>query len=143
MKKRSQLTPRAARTLTAAAEIILPGGGAIPFGHADIDIHGFVNDYLTVVPLDVSRLVRFILFFLEYGAFLFALSPSRFSKMTPARRMAALDGIRTSRLFFLRGFFILLSSVILIPFYRDTRVMDAIGYRGYKPNSNKVDLEQA
>lgn len=131
------------RTLTAAAEIILPMGGAIPFGHEDIDIQGFVNDYLEVVPLDVNRLMRFILLFLEYGAFLFALRPSRFSQMAQAHRVVALDGIRTSRLFFLRGFFILLSSVILIPFYRDTRVMDAIGYRGYKPNCNKVDLENA
>lgn len=143
MKKRNPLTPREARTLTAAAEIILPTGGAIPFGHTDIDIHGFVNDYLAVVPLDVSRLMRFILLFLEYGACMFALRPARFSNMAHAHRVRALDGIRTSRLFFLRGFFILLSSVILIPFYRDTRVMDAIGYRGYKPNSNKVDLENA
>ncbi len=143
MKKRNPLTPREARTLAAAAEIILPTGGAIPFGHTDIDILDFVNDYLTVVPLDVNRLLRFILLFLEYTAFLFAFHPSRFSKMAIEDRQQALDRMRTSRVFFLRGFFILLSSVILIPFYRDTRVMDAIGYRGYKPNVNKVALEKA
>lgn len=132
------LSPRELRTLDAAAECILPMGGPFPLGHRDVDYRGFVaGEFLANVPREVAQLAHVILFFVEYCAWIFARRPGRFSRMPLAAREAALDRIRGSRLFFVRGFFILLSTMLLVPFYNDARVMDAVGYTGYKPGANK------
>lgn len=133
-----KLSPREKRTLDAAAECMLPGGGPFALGHLDVDYLGFIEtEYLAHVPREVAQLAHVILFFVEYFAWWFARYPARFSRMPIARREKALDRVRGSRLFFLRGFFILLSNMLLVPFYRDPRVMDAVGYAGYKADMNK------
>lgn len=132
------LSARERRTLSAAAECMLPEGGSFALGHRDVDyLHFIEHEYLANVPREVAQLAHVILFFLEYFAWWFARFPARFSRMAPARRERALDRLRGSRLFFLRGFFILLSNMLLVPFYRDPRVMDAVGYAGYKADVNK------
>lgn len=133
-----KLSSREKRTLAAAAECMLPEGGPFELGHRDVDYLGFIEqEYLASVPREVAQLAHVILFFLEYFAWWFARFPSRFSRLTAARREQVLDRLRCSRLFFLRGFFILLSNMLLVPFYRDPRVMDAVGYAGYRPDVNK------
>ena len=133
-----KLSPRELRTLDAAAECILPAGGPFAYGHADVDYRGFMQDeFLPAVPREVAQLAHVILFFVEYLAGFLIWRPGRFSHMPIERRNHAFDAIRHSRLFFLRGFFILLSSMLLMPFYRDPKVMDAIGYGGYRAGVNK------
>lgn len=133
-----KLSAREKRTLSAAAECMLPAGGPFALGHRDVDYLGFIEaEYLANVPREVAQLAHVILFVLEYLGWWFARYPARFSRMAPGRREAALDRLRGSRLFFLRGFFILLSNMLLVPFYRDPRVMDAVGYAGYKADVNK------
>jgi hypothetical protein len=134
-----KLSPREQRTLAAAAECILPAGGPFPLGHADVDYQAFVQDeFLAAVPREVAQLAHLILFFVEYVLGFYLWRPGRFSKMPLDRRNRAFDAMRHSRLFFVRGFFILLSSMLLMPFYKDEKVMDAIGYGGYKPGVNKA-----
>lgn len=133
------LSPREQRTLAAAAECILPPGGPFPLGHADVDYQGFMRDeFLAAVPREVAQLSHVILFFVEYVLGFWIWRPGRFSKMPLARRNRAFEAMRHSRLFFVRGFFILLSSMLLMPFYAAPKVMDAIGYAGYKPGVNKA-----
>lgn len=132
------LSQREVRTLGAAAECILPPGGPFPYGHADIDYVAWVNDFLATVPRQANVAIHAILWFLEYGAWIFAGAPGRFSRLALPRRERALDRLRHSRVYVLRGMFILLSSILLIPFYNDRRVMDAIGYGGYKADANKL-----
>ncbi len=137
------LSERERRTLLAAAECVLPAGGAFPLGHADVDVVAFTNEYLEAVPKEVRILLHVILWFVEYLGFFFALRPSRFSKMPLDKRDRVLDRMRSSRVFFLRGFYILLTTVLMIPFYRDHRVLDAIGYSGYQAGVNKLRTEGA
>jgi hypothetical protein len=137
------LSAREKRTLSAAAEVLIPQGGPFPYGHKDVDIVGFGDDFLVTVPKQVNQLIHIILFFVEYLGWLFAGWPSRFSKAKLEKRMKTLDGMRHSRWFFIRGFYILLNSVCSIPFYRDPRVMDAVGYKGYKHGVNKMTAEAA
>lgn len=132
------LSAREKRTLDAAAACIAPAGGPFPIGYADVDYQAFVTEYLSVVPKDVRLLLKVILFVVEYGALILAGRFGRFSRMPLEARNETLQAMSHSRLFFLRGFSILLSSLILMPFYRDQRVMDAIGYGGYKRGADKV-----
>ncbi len=138
------LNNRETRTLKAAAECILPPGGAFELGHADVDYLGWVNrEYLPSVPFEVRLLLRVILFLLEYLGWIYAGAFGRFSRLPLEKRNRVFDRVRHSSVYALRGFHILLSTVLLLPFYRDERVMDAIGYRGYKPNANKFQGERA
>ncbi len=135
------LSAREQRTLSAAAEAILPEGGPFNLGHRDVDSVGFAHELMEHVPFEVRALLHVILFFLEYLAWAFAGGPGRFSRMSVDRRNRVLDGMRSSRVFAFRGFFILLSTVLLVPFYNSPQVMDAIGYHGYRPDANKISGE--
>ena len=137
------LTAREKRTLAAAAEVLLPQGGPFPYGHKDVDITGFGDDFLTVVPKQVNQLIHIILFFVEYLGWILAGWPGRFSKAKLEKRNKTLDGMRHNKLFFIRGFYILLNSICSIPFYRDPRVMDAVGYKGYRHGVNKLSAGAA
>jgi hypothetical protein len=137
------LSKREERTLRAAAECILPQGGPFPLGYTDVDYQAFVDEFLHVAPAQVRLLVHAILFTLEYGGWVYGARPGRFSNASLARRNAILDKARGSRIFAVRGFFILLSTILLMPFYNDPRVMDAVGYAGYRPNVNKAQGEGA
>ena len=134
-----QLNARETRTLSAAAEIVLPSGGPFALGFRDIDYLQFVNRYLELAPKDANFLLHLILWTVEYLGWIFLWLPARFSNMSLAKRQQLLDRMRHNRVFIVRGFFLLLSTVLLIPFYRDRRVMDAIGYVGYREDSNKLN----
>jgi hypothetical protein len=140
----TKLNKREGRTLRAAAECILPAGGRFPYGHADIDSVGWINDeYFPAVPKEVQILLRLILLLVEYAGWVYTGLPGRFSRMPLERRNLFFERARHSRIYVVRGFFILLSTVLLLPFYSDPRVMDAIGYFGYRPEVNKVQGESA
>lgn len=133
------LSQREIRTLGAAAECILPPGGPFLYGHADIDYVAWVNDFLAIVPRQVNWAIHVILWFLEYAGWLFVGVPKRFSRLAVSRREQVFERMRRSNIYVVRGMLILLSSILLIPFYNDRRVMDAIGYGGYKEGANKLN----
>lgn len=123
-----QLTKREAETLLSVASIIIPVGGNIKYSYADISIVEFVNNYLNGSPKDIQWLIRFNLWFIEYCSWIFNYRPSFFSTTHQHVREAIITKLQNSNLFFIRGIYLFISLLILIPFYNDKRVLENIGF---------------
>lgn len=131
------LSNREARTIQAIAEILVPEDGAFPMSYKEVEIVSFVEDFLSGVPLRVRIFVYINLWIMEYFSWMAVMSPWIFSKMSLKKRDAVIRKLRNNRWFAVRGIYMILSIILLMAFYRDQRVMDTIGYYGYREKVNK------
>lgn len=159
------LSNREVRTIKALTEVIIPHEGPFPHGCSDIDIISFIEDFLSHVPSRVKWFLFFNLWVFEYFGWIGLLycrytdfektdgtnhtsffrnlvfwikTPGFFSKMRFDYREKIIQKMKRNNSFVIRGIYLLTSIVSLIPFYGDDRVMDNIGYFGYKEGENKI-----
>jgi hypothetical protein len=134
----SALSKRENVTIAALAECILPDGGPNQCSFKNIDYLPFIKETMTSVPTQVRWLIHFNLWFIEYFGCFFIKRLALFSKLGPPQRTSILLCLQNNKRYFLRGIYILTSSIFLIPMYKDESVMNAIGYFGYKSGVNKI-----
>ncbi len=160
-----QLSNREVRTIKALTEVIIPHDGPFPLGYKDIDIISFFEDFLSHIPSRIRWFIFFNLWFFEYFGWIsllryhysdfektdsevqksflknfifFAKTPGLFSKMRFDYREKIIKKMKGNNSFVIRGIYLISSICLLIPFYSDERVMDKIGYYGYKEGENKI-----
>ena len=160
------LSNREARTINALMEVIIPQDGPFSLGCKDIDTISFFEDFLSHVPFKVKWFLFFNLWIFEYFSWISLLfchysdfekqgaaSPKSFlrnlifltktpgfvSKMRFDYREKIIVKMQENRFYVIRGIHLLTSIVLLMSFYRDNRVMDKIGYYGYKEGENKLN----
>ncbi len=130
----------------AAADTLFPPGGEIPPSGSEAGVAAFLDRYLDAVPAGVRRLMRLLLVLVEHGTLLFP-APGwngfrRFSALSEAQRVAALDGWRRSRLFPRRLVFTSLRALLAMGYLADPRVLRALDLapRDIEPVVTEVDL---
>ena len=158
------LSNREVRTINALTEVLVPQDGPFPLGHKDIDIVSFFEDFISHVPFRAKWFLFFNLWVFEYFSWIsllyyhytdfektdiatkkfffknlifLAKTPGIFSKMRFDYREKIIIKMRENKYFVIRGIYLLSSIVLMISFYSDKRVMDKIGYFGYRENVNK------
>lgn len=107
--------------LEAASDAMFPPGGPIPESGIDAGVPAYVERYVAAVPPRVRLLMRLLFFLVEHA------SLPRFSKLPHERRVAALEGWRTSRFFLRRLVFTSLRAILTMGYFADPGVLRRAG----------------
>ena len=110
------LAPREAALLRTAGNATFPAGGAISPSGEEVDLAGYTDHWLTLVPPRMRLLMRLLLFLVEHGT-LFLPGPGprgwrRFSSLSKEQQAAVLERWRTSRFYPRRLVFMSLRAIL-------------------------------
>jgi hypothetical protein len=127
----SQLAPREAAFVTAAADAAFPAGGAIPPSGSEAGIPRHLDRYLGLLGGRNRVLIRLLLAFFEHATLLFpapgASGFRRFSALSPAQRVAVLDAWSRSPLRARRLVFTSLRTILTMGYFDSPAVLRATG----------------
>ena len=121
------LAPREVALLHAAGNATFPAGGTPSPSGEEVDLAGYTDHWLTLVPPRMRLLMRLLLFLIEHGTlFLPAPGPrgwQRFSSLSTEQQAAALEGWRTSRFYPRRLVFMSLRAILSMGYLAHPRVL--------------------
>ncbi len=121
------LAPREVAFLSAAGNSTFPAGGVLSPSGDEVDLAGYTDHWLTLVPPRMRLLMRLLFFLVEHGSlFLPAPGPRgwrRFSSLSTEQQAAALEGWRTSRLYPRRLVFMSLRAILSMGYLAHPRVL--------------------
>jgi hypothetical protein len=107
--------------VAAAADALLPPGGAVPPSGSEAGIPAYTDRYIASVPASTRRLMRLLLLLVEHATLVFPAPPPRgrrrFSALASAQRVAVLDGWRGSRFFARRLVFTSLRALLMMGYF--------------------------
>jgi hypothetical protein len=116
----------AALRITAPDEAVVPP----PPTSDEVDVAGFVDEWLTRLPQHtVFDLGRFLVY-LEHVAPVGCAHMSRFTRLTPSEQDRVLASIESSESDLLRAGFEGLKALVFMGYYRDPRTWRILGYDG-------------
>jgi hypothetical protein len=129
------LFAREAAFLSAASDAMFPAGGAIPPSGSEAGIPEYVDRYLRIVPWRARLLMRLLFLLVEQATLVFP-APGRggrrpYSRLSPAQRVAVLEGWQRSRFFPRRLVFASLRAVLTMGYFADPAVLRAMGLAPY------------
>lgn len=124
-----QLSAGEARLIEAAANAFFPPGGPIPRSGVDAGCVAWFERYLGLSDARQRLLVRMMLAFVQHAPLVFGPERRRFTRASPAARIAFLKRASTSRIYFLRVVFLSLRAMMTMAYLADPAVMAAIGMR--------------
>ncbi|MBW1683953.1 MAG: hypothetical protein JRS35_02710 [Deltaproteobacteria bacterium] len=121
------LAPREVAFLSAVGNSTFPAGGVLSPSGDEVDLAGYTDHWLTLVPPRMRLLMRLLLFLVEHGT-LFLPVPGprgwrRFSSLSTEQQAAALEGWRTSRLYPRRLVFMSLRAILSMGYLAHPRVL--------------------
>jgi hypothetical protein len=121
------LSRREVAFLHAAGDATFPRGGAIAASGSDADVAGYTDRWLAVSQARIRTLMRSLFFLVEHATLVFP-APGwggwrRFSSLSHAQRILALDGWRTSRHFARRAVFIALRAILTMGYFAHPPVL--------------------
>ncbi len=129
------LARREAAFLDAAAEATFPPGGAIPLSGRDADLPGYAEGFLLSLPGRLRLQVRaMFMLFVQATIFFPARGPGgrrRFSALSPAQRIEALESWSQSRFFPRRLAFTALRAVLTMGYLGHPVAMRSVGLAPY------------
>ena len=125
--------------VAAVADAMFPKGGAIPLSGTEAGLVGYMDRYIGRMPNPSRALCRLLFHFLEHGPWLFGPRRKRFSRMSLDERLAALDDMRTSSIYFRRIAFLSMRTMLTMGYLangdvaRSMRIVtpDALGHRAF------------
>jgi hypothetical protein len=121
------LARREVALLSAAGNATFPAGGAIPPSGDEVDLAGYTDHWLTLVPPRMRLLMRLLLFLVEHGTLFFpAPGPRgwrRFSSLSTEQQQTVLEGWRTSRFYPRRVVFMSLRAILSMGYLAHPRVL--------------------
>ena len=121
------LAPREVAFLRAAGSATFPAGGAVSPSADEVDLIGYTDHWLTLVPPRMRLLMRLLLFLVEHGTLFFpAPGPRgwrRFSSLSTEQQTAVLESWRTSRLYPRRLVFMSLRAILAMGYLARPRVL--------------------
>jgi hypothetical protein len=123
------LRPGEWAVLDAAADALIPRGGAFALGAADVDLAARADRFLAAQSPELVGGLRGALLLLEWGGGLLAGRPGRFSRLSPEDRAAVMAAL-PRRFGLARQVFAGLKQLCGLLFYADPRSWPALGYDG-------------
>ncbi|HVY45725.1 MAG TPA: hypothetical protein VHB21_07590 [Minicystis sp.] len=98
--------------VAAVADAMFPKGGPIPLSGTEAGLVGYMDAYVGRMPNPSRLLCRLLLRLLEHGPWLFGPRRTRFTRLSQRERLAALDDMRTSSIYFRRVAFLSMRTML-------------------------------
>jgi len=125
------LTLREAALLGAVGSAAFPAGAGLPPAGDELDLTGYTDRWLTLVPPRMRLMVRLLLFLVEHGTVIWpAPRPRgwrRFTSLSAEQQAAVLESWRTSRLYPRRVVFMSLRAILTMGYLAHPRVLRELG----------------
>ncbi len=116
------------RTILAIAEVVTPVDETIPVPIDGEELLREVDTFLLLVGKLKRIFVLAVLFMINYLIPFLFLKPGQFSNLKPEDRHHILSSLHSSRIFPIRGLYLITSMLILPYYYSRPQVLEQIGY---------------
>jgi hypothetical protein len=113
--------------VASLADAFFPPGGPIPLSGTDAGLVEYMDDYCKQLPVGQGRLVRLLFVFLEHAPWLFGPRRQRFSSLSLDDRIAVLERMRTSPIYFRRIAFLSMRTMLSMGYLAHPEVARRIG----------------
>ncbi len=110
----------------AITETMIPRGGAFDVDPEIVDPVLLFDNYIDGMSRLQLKAIKVLIYTIEYAPMITRLK--RFTKMSQEQRLKYLQGWENSRIFSKRNVFLMIKMLILMSFYSDDAVADAIHY---------------
>ncbi len=110
----------------AITDTIIPPGGAFDVDPNVVDPVQLFDNYIDSMSTLQLKAIKAVIYTIEYMPM--ATRLKRFTSMTPDQRLKYLQGWENSRIFSKRNIFLVIKMLVLMSFYSDDTVADAIHY---------------
>jgi hypothetical protein len=137
--ERAFLSAKEQAIVAALADAFFPPGGPIRLSGTDAGLVEYFDDYARQLPPGQGRLVRLLVHFLEHAPWIFGPKHSRFSSLALDDRIAVLDRMRTSPIYFRRVAFLSMRTMLSMGYLAHPEVARRIGMT---PNADPFDLRR-
>jgi hypothetical protein len=134
-----RLTKKEQAVVAACANAFFPPDGPIAVSGSDARLVLYMERYLARLPAGQARLVRLLFWFIEHGPWVFGPTRQRFSDLPHGDRLAVLESMRTSPIYFRRIAFLSMRTMLTMGYLADPRVAAAMRMRA---DQNPFGLEE-
>lgn len=125
------LRAREYATVAAAAQVTFPPGGAVSPSGLEAGVPGNVDRFVAAQQPGTRLLMRLLFALIEHATLLFSAGGAggrrRFSRLSAAQQVSALEGWRKSRLFPRRLVFTSLRAILTMGYFADPTVLRELG----------------
>jgi hypothetical protein len=98
--------------IAACADTFFPAGGPIPVSGTQAGLVDYMEGYLERLPSTQKTLIRLLLWFIEHGPWVFGPKQTRFTKLEERHRLAVLEDMRKSSIYFRRIAFLSMRTML-------------------------------
>lgn len=113
--------------LAALADAFFPPDGPIPVSGSEAGLVEYMDGYAKQLPPGQARLVRLLIHFLEHAPWAFGPRRQRFSSLGLDDRIAVLERMRTSPIYFRRIAFLTMRTMLSMGYLAHEEVARRIG----------------
>ncbi len=113
--------------LAALADAFFPPDGPIPVSGSDAGLVEYMDDYAKQLPAGPAKLVRLLVHFLEHAPWAFGPRRQRFSSLSLDDRIAVLERMRKSPIYFRRIAFLSMRTMLSMGYLAHPDVARQIG----------------
>lgn len=140
-----QLSSHEQAFVRAAADAVFPSGGALPLSGSEAGSVAHVDRYVASLAPRSRVLIRLLFFLLEHATLFFP-APGwdgirRFTKLSPAQRVAVLDGWGRSTLAARRTVFQSLRAIVTMAYFANAAVLRGMGLAPLEMESPVIDAD--
>lgn len=112
--------------VAACADAFFPPGGPIPISGTAAGLVAYFDEYVARLPKGQALLVRLLLFFIEHAPWIFGPSRTRFSSLGIDARVAVLQRMHESPIYFRRIAFLSMRTILTMGYLAHPEVMRAM-----------------
>jgi len=120
------LSAREQAIVTSFANAFFPPDGPIPLSGAEAEVPRYFDDYLKRSARVQRVLIRLLILYIELEPLIFGPRFSRFSRLSRADQIAALESAGTSSIYFRRVAFISLRALMTMAYLANATVSTAM-----------------
>lgn len=121
-----KLSKKEQAVIRACADSFFPPGGPIPVSGTDAKLVDYMEGYVARTPDGQRVLVHLLFWFIEHGTWLFGPKPVRFTSLSEAERLAVLEDMRTSPIYFRRIAFLSMRTMLTMGYLANPDVARAM-----------------
>lgn len=112
--------------VAACADTFFPAGGPIPLSGTAAGLVPYFERYFARLPDGQKVLVRLLVWFIEHGPWVFGPRRTRFSSAKEHERLAVLESMRTSPIYFRRVAFLSMRTILTMGYLAHPQVAQAM-----------------
>jgi hypothetical protein len=108
--------------IAACADAFFPPGGPIPISGTEAGLVAYMDAYVGRMAPNQRALVRLLFWFIEHGPWIFGPKLARFTRLDLADRIAVLDSMAQSRIYFRRIAFLSMRTMLTLGYLANPEV---------------------